>query len=269
MASDRYPRATWHPSKNHWKGNSGRKAVVIHIAQGGFSSSIKYMEDQGVSAHFMNSLSGTIAQMVGTDDSAWGNGLDWTDKGWMCPHDHIVRPTWQLIDTHYNPNVQTISIEHEGMSGNPWPQLQITATVDLLQWLGKKYPSLLPYRVGSTLIGHAHLDPRDKGFCPGNGIDLATLAARANTYIGVPIVVSNEPWVQIWASRGNTLPADQAAWAIPQLYKFHAAELGGCLAPEHYLVPGAVSVAVFERGLITYLAKTKKAYIGMRFPIDV
>lgn len=269
MPPNRYPGAVWRESPHFWVGHSGRRAVVIHIMQGGFSSSIAYMLEKGVSAHFAVSQLGAVAQLVNVTDSAWGNGLTWKPgRGWQCPHKHMVQPTWERLEAPHNPNTQTISIEHEGMSGVPWPAMQIQATVDLLRWLGVQFPELLPYRVGSTLIGHFHIDPIDKAMCPGKGIDLETLASKANAPLGSP-VVSNEPWVAIWASRGNPLPVDQAGWAIPQLYKFHASELGGCLSPERYLVPGAVSVAVFERGLITYLAKTNKAYLGTRFPVDV
>ena len=34
---------------------------------------------------------------------------------------------------------------------------QFDANVELLIWLGQRYPSLTPYAVGSTLIGHFHL----------------------------------------------------------------------------------------------------------------
>jgi hypothetical protein len=266
---DRYPRASWRETSNFWPGHAGRRAVVLHIMQGTFERSITYMRDNGTSSHFAVSRLGTVAQLVSVNNSAWGNGLSWKPGvGWECPHDHIVSPSWTLIDKAHNPNTQTISIEHEGMSGEPMSAMQSQATVSLLQWLGKQFPSLLPYRVGSTLIGHRHIDPTDKARCPGTGIDLLSLATKANAAFGAP-VVSNEPWIATWASRGNPLPADQAAWAIPQLYKYHASELGGCLAPERYLVPGAFSIAVFERGSIYYLAKTQKAYLGSRFPIDI
>jgi hypothetical protein len=226
------------------------------------------MKAQGVSSHFIVSLRGTVAQLVGVNDSAFGNGLSWDDsKGWICPHHHQVRPSWQLVHPPTNPNLQTISIEHEGKSGDPWPLVQSTATVELLQWLGRQFPSLLPYRVNYSLTGHASIDPVDKSFCPGSGIDLDTLAARANAGPGPIAPPPPEPWIAIWQQRGVPLPIEQAGWAIPQLYKFHASELGGLLKPEQYLAPG-VSVAIFERGLIYYLAKTNQAYMS-KFPVDI
>src|SRR5690242_20466522 len=79
MASDRYPRASWRESPHFWPGNDGRLAVVIHTANGGFSASITYLKGRGVSSHFIVSRGGSVAQMVGVDNSAWGNGLDWDD----------------------------------------------------------------------------------------------------------------------------------------------------------------------------------------------
>src|SRR4051794_25728657 len=170
-----FPRALWVPSANFWPGNKGRKAVVIHINQGGFDSSIKYMAENGTSAHFEVGKKGKVAQLVETDNSAWCNGLSYNPQArrWVCPHDHFVVPTWELLSTaDGNPNWTTISIENEGFSGQAWPGSQFDANVELLVWLGKKYRSLTPYVVGSTLIGHSHLDPRDKSNCPGSGVDL-------------------------------------------------------------------------------------------------
>jgi hypothetical protein len=263
-ALDRYPGATYQQSKNKWDGNNGRRAVVLHIAQGGFWSSVKWMNTHGTSAHFVVALTGAVAQMLSVNDSAWANGLSYDKslKRWECPHDHVVSPTWKLLDTAHNPNSQTISIEHEGFSGRAMSVQQLDATVRLLRWLGAQFPELLPYRVGETLIGHFHLDPVDKGFCPGGGVDLLDIARRANE--GTPQGV--EGWVLTWQSRGVELPVDARNFAIPQLYKFHAAELGGCVAPETYLADGAFSIAVFESGFIYWLRSTGRAYLSARFP---
>jgi len=266
---DRYPLAIQKPSPNFWVGFTGRLAVVIHIAEGGFASSIDWMRDHGTSSHFIISLGGTVAQLVGLHDSAWCNGLTWvpTANKWQCPHKHWVTPSWALLSAPTNPNRTTISIEHEGYSGNPWPPAQTAATVALLKWLAVQYPTLHPYRDGYTLIGHRHLDNIDKLRCPGAGIDLGVLAARANEGTINPIP-HPEPWMRTWEQRGIQLPPSQIGWAIPQLYKFHAAQLGGCVRAEEYLYPG-MSMAVFERGIITYLAKMNKAYLSQLFPIDL
>lgn len=265
VPSPRYPRATWRGTSNCWPGHHGRRAVVLHITQGGFESSIRYMRDTGTSSHFVVSTGGSVAQLVSVDDSAWGNGLSWDGAHWVCPHQHIVVPRWGLLaNGDPNPNTTTISIEHEGMSGDAQPAAQRQATVDLLVWLAQQFPELAPYQTGRTLIGHGWLDPIDKAFCPGSGIDLDTIATLANARLS-PI----EPWRRAWAARGIPLDDAQVGWGIPQLYKFHSVDLGACVIPETYLGGGAISVAVFERGLIYFLRATGQAYLGARFPIGV
>lgn len=258
--SDLYSKAEWQGTANFWKGHRGRKAVVIHINQGAFQGSIDYMAANGVSSHFEVGAKGQVAQLVDVENSAWANGLSWDGRlrRWVCPHEHVVSPTWELLDpADENPNWVTISLENEGFSGKPWPKAQTKANVDLLVWLGRRYPSLLPYRVGATLIGHFHLDPRDKAGCPGTGVDLAALAEAANAALGV-----DQLWLVQWAARGVTLPADQASWAIPQAYKARAAELGACVAAETYVHPG-LSVAVFEHGLIYYVKAHNRAVVEL------
>lgn len=257
----RYPAADWDEITNFWPGNAGRRAVAIHIAAGGYKSSITHMRNNGKSAHFITAFSGEVSQMVEIQDSAWANGLSFDDRRmvWVCPHGKVVKPTWRLISTAHNPNKQTISIEHEGMSGQKAPQAQLDATIDLLVWLGTQYPELTPYVVGSTLIGHCDLDPRDKSGCPGTGISLPYLAREANARL-------SGNWRGAWAAKGVQLPAAQENWAIPALYRQHYAALGACLRAEDYLVPG-FSVAIFERGFIYYVQSKNTAYVVNGFAL--
>lgn len=272
----RYPGALWKPTPNHTPGNQGRKAVVLHIAQGGFDSSITYMRANGVSSTFIISDGGTVAQLVDLGDSAWGNGLAWCETpedamravgapwqgiGWYCAHKHKVTPTWPGLTPGINPNLQTISIEHVGKSGAARPRAQLAATVRLLAWLAQQCPSLSPYVPGQTLIRHADLDPTDKPFCPGPAFDLAAIAAEANA------AATPEAWQRVWTRRG--VPLDNPAFAIPQLYKFHFLDLGACVEPERYLASGQLSIAAFERGWIYYVAATNRAYLGPALPSGV
>lgn len=262
----RFPGATWRGTPNFWEGHRARRAVCIHINQGSFEESIAWMAKNGTSAHFEVGRAGQVAQLVDTDDSAWGNGLSYEvmSAKWLCPHGHVVKPAWKLLEAPHNPNLDTISIEHEGFSGKPWTLSQRRATVGLLVWLGRKYPDLVPYVVGSTLIGHYHLDPIDRAGCPGTTAQLDLLASEANQILG-----ADEPWVHAWQARGVMLPRDRQGWAIPQLYKFHFAELGACVHAEEYLADGQFSLAIFERGFIYYLAATGRAYLGDRFLVTL
>lgn len=262
MITPQHPAADWDPIVgNFWTGNLGRRAVVIHIAQGGYKSSITHMRNNNKSSHFIVAKSGEFSQMVEIQDSAWANGLSFDQhrQAWICPHGKIVKPTWAALRAPNNPNRETISIEHEGMSGQPAPESQLATTVDLLVWLAAQYPELAPYVVGSTLIGHDDLDPLDKAGCPGTGISLHELARRANARI-----FGN--WRAAWSAKGVPLPADQENWAIPQCYRLHYAALGACIKAETYLVPG-LSIAVFEHGLIYYVASKNIAYVANGFTL--
>jgi len=257
----RYPGATWAESPHHWPGHKGRKAVVIHINEGHFESSIAYMLRTGTSAHFEVGADGRIAQLVGVQDSAWCNGLSYhaLTRRWVCPHGHVVSPSWDQLDpADENPNWTTLSIENEGFSGRLLPPAQFQANVDLLVWLGARFPSLVPYTVGRTLIGHSHLDSVDKARCPGSGVSLVALAEAANTILGADLLM----WQAAWAARGVPLPAEQVGWAIPQLYKAWARNLGACVVPETYLSPD-FSIALFERGFIYYSKPLNRAMVEL------
>lgn len=260
-----YPKADKQPSSNYWQGNSGRLAAVLHIAQGGYQSSIDYMAGAGVSSHFIIARDGRCSQMVDTDDSAWGNGAAyietqaqaikagfvWKGPGWYCPHDHLITPRWGVMQTnHSNANRTTISIEHEGYTGQALTEAMIATQTDLLQWLAQVHPTLFPYVPNETLVAHGAIDPTDKAFCPGTAFDFSAIAARANAVL---------TWQQRWAAKGIALPAAQEGWAIPQCYKTNAATLGACLVAERWAVPDVRSIAEFEHGIIVYVKATNTA----------
>lgn len=176
-------------------GNDGRLAVALHIAQGGYQGSVSYLRSIGLSAHFIISEGGSVAQMVNTNDSAQAQGLRhvntaadlagtgwaWQGAGWYSPRGKLVRPTWALIRPGMNTNRTIISIEHAGYFNKPRPRVQLEASIALLRWLGSQYPTLLPYQPGTTLIGHRDLDTIDRANCPGPYFDFDAIAAAANS----------------------------------------------------------------------------------------
>lgn len=187
---DWYPLATRAPGfragVHYAPSNRGRLACVLHIAQGGYQSSIDYLRAKGLSSHFIISEGGSVTQMVPLSASAYANGLSWDDSRdkWICPHSHTVHPAWQRLSPPTNPNFTTISVEHAGFNTKPRPAAQMKAGIDLLRWLAVEWPTLGPYVPGYTLIGHSHLDDVDKAFCPGEHFDFAAIAAQANASIG-------------------------------------------------------------------------------------
>lgn len=185
--------------KHYSTGNQGRRAVVLHIAEGGFLSSVSYLRQQGLSAHFMISEAGSVAQMVSVHDSAWGNGLSYKNGQWYSPdpRNKLVHPTWQRIEPGVNPNFTTISIEHAGYHDKPRPKAQIDATIALLKWLAGWFHDLVPYKPSYSLIGHGMLDTIDRVNCPGPYFDLAKIASAATpaasvyTFPGLPVYQSS------------------------------------------------------------------------------
>ncbi|MCU0490265.1 MAG: N-acetylmuramoyl-L-alanine amidase [Chloroflexaceae bacterium] len=174
------PFAEHAPSTRYWLGNRGRRAVVLHSAEGSYRGTIAWLQNGSVqvSAHFVVSRSGQIAQLISTDDSAWANGLAWQNGGWVNARGVAVRPRWPGLTPGVNPNWQTISIEHEGSHRDPWPEAMRNATLRLLRWLGVRHS--LRYSGGQTLIGHGDLDPLDRPNCPGHHVDFDRLAEAAN-----------------------------------------------------------------------------------------
>ncbi len=74
------PFATKVPTTKFWQGNQGRRAVVLHIAQGGYDAAVSWLSNAqsnpNSSAHFVIAKDGRIAQLVSINDSAWANGLN-------------------------------------------------------------------------------------------------------------------------------------------------------------------------------------------------
>lgn len=190
MAIDWYPLAVKRPisGDNFQKGRSGQpvRAVVLHIAAGPLSAVFSTFNNpqRKASAHFCVGKDGTIEQYVSVNDTAFANGLAWhAERGqWICPHDKIVQPTWQDLVLKTNPNLYTVSIEHEGQPDDLWTDEMYEANARLLLWLAEQFNfTYVPHR---TLIGHYEIDPLDKSNCPGPhveyeriALDLATMAA--------------------------------------------------------------------------------------------
>lgn len=186
------PFATRVPTNKFWRGNEGRRAVVMHIAQGSFDGTVSWLSNEtsnpDSSAHFVIGKDGRIAQLVSIDDSAWANGLWWDDsvKQWRNPGGKIVKPAWQDLVPGENPNLYTISIEHEGVYQDEWTLEMYKANNRLLQWIagqvsaGQSNGDFWKYIPHRNVIGHHELDPVDRANCPGPNVHYDSIAADAN-----------------------------------------------------------------------------------------
>jgi len=176
------PFAEQQPSPHFSAGNNGRAAVVLHIAQGGFQSSIDFLKGVGLSSHFIVAKDGRIVQMVSVNDTAFANGLNFHNGKWFTPEKTprliVPQPSWSGLIPGRNPNFYTISIEHEGFTTEKRTAAMQAADVRLLAWIADQFQ--LVYTPHKTLIGHFEIDPMRKSFCPGSKMDFEAIAQAAN-----------------------------------------------------------------------------------------
>lgn len=151
----------WKGSPNFWSGRAGHTAVAIcdHIMQGSMESTNGWFKSRRseASTHFGVAHDGRIYQWVQVEDTAWGNGIlqnPDTSLGWLadCQSQNI------------NPNSVTISIEHEGYSGKPFPEEQFQATLWLHRYLCSHYNIAFDRQY---IVGHYQIMARDRAGCPG------------------------------------------------------------------------------------------------------
>jgi N-acetylmuramoyl-L-alanine amidase len=149
------PVEEWSPTPN-FSSRDGRKiiAIVDHITAGTFPGCLSWMQNpvsQG-SAHYLVTKLGRIIQLVKEGDKAWGNGV-------------VNKPNWKLYDGT-NPNLYTLSIEHEGQPRDIMPETQYQATLFLHKELTAKYG--IPIDT-DHIIGHYRIDSVNRPNCPGTG----------------------------------------------------------------------------------------------------
>lgn len=155
-------RLPWFGYPSGAEGGNDVRAVVHHIASGWWSTLIDPAFWQtrnggsGGSVHFAVSLAGEVVQFVDTADAAYGNGI-------------VLNPSWPLVSLG-NPNEHTVSIEHEGLTGEPWSQPMYAASLALTRWILKAYGLTAG---PDTLIGHYRIDSVNRAQCPGSSWPIA------------------------------------------------------------------------------------------------
>jgi hypothetical protein len=152
----------WRGSPNYWAGRKGQSIVAIcdHIMQSSIESADSWFKNSAseVSAHFGVARDGRIYQWVRTENTAWANGIvnrANTGIGWLA----------DAIRRGLNPNYLTLSIEHEGLSGQAFPETQYQATLWLHRHLVDGY-GVTPDR--QHIIGHNQIDSVSRANCPGS-----------------------------------------------------------------------------------------------------
>ena len=155
-------------------GVHGRKgyqplAIVMHIAEGTlagcdgwFNSKVNARTNGGSSSSYAVGREGQIHQYVMEADAAWANGP-------------VHNPSWKLLISNANPNLYTISIEHEGHTGDPWTDEMLNADVWLIRQIAHRWQIPLDR---DHIIGHCEIDSVNRPRCPGTGLPWDTLLKR-------------------------------------------------------------------------------------------
>jgi hypothetical protein len=144
-----YGRAHWRQAYrgNYTQANRGArwiKYLVIHIAQGSYSGTIDWFQNPraNVSAHYVVSRKGKIAQCVHNEDIAWHAG------------------TWRF-------NRRSIGIEHAGYAGERWRDRKYHSSAKLAAYLCRRF-NIPPWR--RYIRGHRGV-PGVTTKCPGRRFD--------------------------------------------------------------------------------------------------
>lgn len=155
----------WKPAhpKNHFVGRGGHNpiAIVDHIMAGSLNATTGWFHNpaSGASTHFGVGKDGRIHQYVAVKNAAYGNGP-------INKPDMSVPWIAECVAKKINPNFVTISIEHEGQSGDHFTEQMYQATLWLHEHLITTYN--IPRR-RENISGHNQLDNVNRHFCPGKG----------------------------------------------------------------------------------------------------
>jgi len=199
------PKIKWVGSPNYGypRGTEGRGghqviAIVNHIMQGTLAGTDAWFNNPAAkaSAHFGIGRDGTIHQYVKLGNAAWANGA-------------VRSPSWPLLKKGVNPNLYTVSIEHEGYSGDKLTPEQYQATLALHKWLIEE----LDLEVNrDTIIGHYRIDSEWKAGCPGPGFPWERLFKDLQELPGTPILgqaeATPEQLKAFWKKHNPEAPVD-------------------------------------------------------------
>ena len=139
--------------KNNWSVGRGQyrpEIVVIHISDGNAKSVIEeFTGKTEKSSHYFIKRDGSIIQFVDEKNVAFSNGIV-----------HLPVSKWVLEHKGLNPNLCSISVEHEGKNQDA-TEIQYQTSADLISGICKRW--LIP--IGSdTIIPHYSIRQDKK--CP-------------------------------------------------------------------------------------------------------
>lgn len=165
-------------SPNHYNGRNGWKADIIvnHITAGSYTSAINTFMNKSceVSAHFVISKTGEVAQMVDLADGAWCNGT--TTNGDNRDYRKASALNVRLRAT--NANYYTYSIEHENAGGGVLTEPQLAASIEVHKFIISEAKRLYGIDIpidNDHIIGHCAINSITKPNCPGVSFPFAKI----------------------------------------------------------------------------------------------
>lgn len=164
-------------SPNFAVGRKGYKPemIVIHIMDGTLVGTDGWFADtkSQVSSHYGIGLKGEIHQYVHDDDTAWANG-------------QVVPPVFAGLKQGINPNLYTLSIEHEGHDLSKAPDLQLSTSAELIRSLCLQYGIPIDRQ---HIIGHYQIKS-SKPNCPSTDksvIDKLVILAQPEELVSIKV----------------------------------------------------------------------------------
>lgn len=144
---------------------------VLHNTGGYKISSAHYWflnEESETSAHYLIGLDGEVRQYVKLTDGSYCNGTSSNPNSSAC----YEAATNEIVkEREYNANFYTVSIEFVGDTGDRLTDQQLTAAVELIEYvntqLEKLYGMTIPYD-RKHIIGHYEINPKKKSRCGVN-----------------------------------------------------------------------------------------------------
>jgi N-acetyl-anhydromuramyl-L-alanine amidase AmpD len=141
--------------------HNAKQAIVCHIMEGTLAGCDGWFSNPGAqaSANYGVGKDGSIHQYVdpqGTD-APFANGL-------LANQDAAVQALMAANPAGTNPNWITVSIEHEGHSGDALTPAQLAASAQLSAWLCETFAITADE---DHLLGHYEFDAVTRARCPG------------------------------------------------------------------------------------------------------
>lgn len=168
------------PSPNFVPGRGIYKpeVIVLHIMAGTLQGTDAWFMNPNskVSAHFGVGFNGEIHQYVRESDTAWANGI-------------VNSPSFRLYKPGINPNLYTLSIEHEGFNLTDASDAERNGSVELIKNLCATYNIPIDR---DHIIGHYEIDLLRKPNCPSvdkSIIDAIVAKAKGSSPANRDIVI--------------------------------------------------------------------------------